>query len=497
MILRTFWHKEESKYMNFSMILYVLAWVLKLEAFSLILPLICAVIYHEWASSAAILLTAVGADVIGLLLGQKKPKRTDYYAREGFITVALCWIIMSLVGALPFFLTGAIPSYIDAVFEIVSGFTTTGSSILTEVEHLGKGLLFWRSFSHWIGGMGVLVLVLTILPLGGGYNLMIMKAESPGPDVSKMVPRVADTAKALYKIYLILTIFMILIFVLSGMPVFDALCIGFGTAGTGGFAVRNSGMADYSMLSQFLITVFMIMFGVNFNVYYMMQQKRIKDALHCEEARIYLIIIAISTFFIGCNILPQVGDLHQAFHHAFFTVGSIITTTGFGTLDFALWPQASQMILLFLMLCGACAGSTGGGLKVSRVIIMMKEIRKELTVIIHPEAVMHIRLEKKSIEHSVVRSVNCYLIMYVLIFLISVFLISWADNFDFTTNFSAVAATFNNIGPGLGMVGPTSNFSTYSDFSKLVLIFDMLAGRLEILPMMILFTPRVWRKSTW
>ena len=482
--------------MNFSMIIYVLGWVLKLEAGIMILPIICALIYQEFWAVQALAVSAVLSLVIGTLATVKGPKRTDYYAREGFVICALSWIVMSLIGALPFYLTGTIPSYIDAVFEIVSGFTTTGASILAEVEHLGKGLLFWRSFSHWVGGMGVLVLVLTILPLGGGYNMMIMKAESPGPDVSKIVPRVADTAKALYKIYAALTLAWIVLFLLSGMSIYDSICIAFGSAGTGGFAVRNSGMADYSMLSQFLISVSMIMFGVNFNVYYLMQKRKFKDALQCEEARVYLGIVAFSTFFFAINIVKMYGgDFLYALHHSFFTVGAIITTTGYATLDFATWPQASQMLILFLMFTGACAGSTGGGFKISRLIIMMKEIGKELLVLVHPEAVKHIRLENKSLEHSVVRSVNCYLIMYVVIFMVSVFLIACADNFDFTTNFSAVAATFNNIGPGLAAVGPTCNFGAYSDFSKIVLTFDMLAGRLEILPMMLLFLPRTWRKS--
>lgn len=482
--------------MNFSMIIYVLGWVLKLEAGIMILPIICALIYQEFWAVQALAVSAILALVIGTLATVKGPKRTDYYAREGFVICALSWIVMSLIGALPFYLTGTIPSYIDAVFEIVSGFTTTGASILSEVEHLGKGLLFWRSFSHWVGGMGVLVLVLTILPLGGGYNMMIMKAESPGPDVSKIVPRVADTAKALYKIYAALTLLWIVLFLLSGMSIYDSICIAFGSAGTGGFAVRNSGMADYSMLSQFLISVSMIMFGVNFNVYYLMQKRKFKDAFQCEEARVYLGIVAFSTFFFAINIVKMYGgDFLYALHHSFFTVGAIITTTGYSTLDFATWPQASQMLILFLMFTGACAGSTGGGFKISRLIIMVKEIGKELLVLVHPEAVKHIRLENKSLEHSVVRSVNCYLIMYVVIFMVSVFLIACADNFDFTTNFSAVAATFNNIGPGLAAVGPTCNFGAYSDFSKIVLTFDMLAGRLEILPMMLLFLPRTWRKS--
>lgn len=474
------------------MILYVLGWVLRIEAMTMLLPVLCGLIYHE--SVFALTVTAVLSFASGLAVTITKPKRTDFYAREGFAMCALCWIVMSLVGALPFYISGTIPSYLDAVFEIVSGFTTTGASILSEVESLGKGLLFWRSFSHWVGGMGVLVLVLTVLPLGSGYNMMIMKAESPGPDVSKMVPRVKDTAIALYKIYFFLTVVMIIVYLCSGMDAYDAICIGFGTAGTGGFAVRNSGMADYSMLSQAFITLFMILFGVNFNVYYLLQRKRFRDALHSEEVRLYLIIILSAVILITLNIIRMYnGDWLYVIHHTFFTCASLITTTGFGTEDFVLWPQFSQMLLLGLMFCGACAGSTGGGIKVSRFIIACKEIGKELLVLIHPEAVKKIRLEGKSLEHQVVRSVNCYLIMYIVIYTVSLLILS-LDNFDFTTTFSAVSATFNNIGPGLGLVGPTANYSLFSPLSKIVLIFDMLAGRLEILPMLVLFLPNTWHR---
>ena len=481
--------------MNINMIIYVLGWVLKLEAGLMLLPMLCALAYKEIWAFNSLAISAIIALIIGMIATIKKPRKTAYYVREGFVICALSWVVMSLIGAIPFYVSGTIPSYIDAVFEIVSGFTTTGASILNEVEHLGKGLLFWRSFSHWVGGMGVLVLVLTILPLGGGYNMMIMKAESPGPDVSKMVPRVADTAKALYKIYFFMTVGWIIIFFISGMDIFDALCIAFGAAGTGGFAVRNSGMEDYGMFCQFLITIAMIMYGINFNVYYMIQKRKFKDALGCEEARVYLGIITVSTLFIAFNILKMYGgNLIYTLHHSFFTVASLITTTGFSTLDFNTWPQSSQMVILFLMFSGACAGSTGGGIKVSRLLILIKEVGKELLVLVHPEAIRHIRLEGKKIEHNVVRSVNCYLIMYIIIFMISLFIISF-DKFDFVTNFSAVSATFNNIGPGLGAVGPIRNYSEYSSISKIVLTIDMLAGRLEILPMMMLFLPRTWRRT--
>lgn len=480
--------------MNYGMIVYLLSWVLKLEGIAMLIPTACALIYGE-STSGVLAAVSIPSILFGQLLSMHKPKNTAFYAREGFVMVSGCWVVLSLVGALPFYISRSIPSFIDALFEIVSGFTTTGSSILPEVEFMGKGLLMWRSLSHWIGGMGVLVLILTVLPLGGGYNMMIMKAESPGPDVSKMMPRVADTAKALYKIYLALTLFAMTVYFLSGMELFDAITIGFGTAGTGGFAVKNSGMAGYSMLSQLFISVFMILFGVNFNVYYLLWRRNWRSALKYEEARIYFVIIIISTLFLGLNVFLQSGEeLLFSFHHALFTVGSLITTTGFSTLDFAKWTQPAQILVIFLMLTGACAGSTGGGFKVSRLLILIKETGKELYMIIHPQAVRTIRLEGKSLEHSVVRSVNCYLILYIFIFLISIFLISF-DGYDFTTNFSAVAATFNNIGPGLSLVGPVENFSFFSNFSKLVLIFNMLAGRLEILPMLILFSPKTWRKT--
>lgn len=479
--------------MNFGMIRYVLGYALKAEAAALVLPILCGLIYREQVYS--LLIAAAVALAGGLALGFRKPHRTVFDAREGFVICALSWILMSLIGALPFWLSGAIPSYVDALFEIVSGFTTTGASILSEVEHLGKTLLFWRSFSHWLGGMGVLVLVLTILPLGGGYNMMIMKAESAGPEVSKVVPRVADTAKALYGIYIFMTLGIIAVFALSGMPLYDSLCIGFGSAGTGGFAVRNSGMADYGMFSQFLIAIAMVLFGVNFNLYYSLERRKWKEALHFEEVRVYFAIILVATAFIAASIYNDCGEnLLQALYHSFFTVTSVITTTGFATLDFSLWSQPAQMILLFLMYSGACAGSTGGGMKVSRLIILTKEVFRELHVLIHPESVRHIRLGGRRVDDNVLRSVNSFLVMYVGLFIVSAFVVSF-DGFDFTTTYSAVAATLNNIGPGLAGVGPYANFGGFSVLSKLVLIFDMLAGRLELLPMLMLLSPRLWQRT--
>ena len=429
----------------------------------------------------------------GFLLTRKRIKNKSMYAKEGFVTVALCWITLSAFGALPFVFAGAIPSYTDALFEVVSGFTTTGSSILTDVEALPKCLLFWRSFTHWIGGMGVLVFVMAILPLAGGNNMYLMKAESPGPSVGKLVPKVRGTAGLLYGMYIGLSVVQLLLLLLGGMPLFDALCTTFGTAGTGGFGVRNDSMASYSAYLQAVVTVFMILFGVNFNAYYLLLKKRVKPAFRMEEVRAYFGIIAAAILLITINISEMFPNVRMAFHHAAFQVGTIITTTGFATTDFNLWPSFSKTILVLLMFIGACAGSTGGGIKVSRIVILFKSILKELDYVVHPHNIKKLKMDGRVVEHSVVRSVNVFLASYMMIFAASLLLIS-LDNFDFTTNFTAVAATMNNIGPGLELVGPTGNFSEFSNFSKLVLTFDMLVGRLELFPLLILFTKNTWTK---
>ena len=408
--------------------------------------------------------------------------------------MALGWIVMSIMGCLPFVFSGEIPFFFDALFEIISGFTTTGASILTDVEALSKCMLFWRSFSHWVGGMGVLVFILAILPLAGGeHNLQLMKAESPGPSVSKLVPRLRETAMMLYKIYLGMTVLMIVILAVSGMPLFDTLCLTFGTAGTGGFGVLNSSVAGYTTFQQAVITVFMMLFGVNFSFYFLLLYKKAKDAFSMEEVRWYFVIYFGAVLLITVNLAGQAGSVLEHFHHAAFQAASIMTTTGFSTVDFNLWPQLSKAVLLLLMFIGACAGSTGGGMKVSRIVVYMKSIKREMAALIHPRSVKVMKLEGKAVDSAMLRSIFSFLSAYLVIFVVSLLIVT-LDGFDLETNFSAVAATFNNIGPGLGGVGPTSNFDGYSVLSKLFLSLDMLIGRLEIFPILLLFAPNTWKK---
>lgn len=479
--------------MNISMILYFLGWVLKIEGILMILPCAIALIYQE-LSGLYFLGIGLFCVTSGWLMSRKKPSNTVFYAKEGFVSVALSWIVLSIFGALPFYFSSEIPLFEDALFEVISGFTTTGASVLSDVESLSRCMLMWRSFTHWIGGMGVLVFILAVLPLAGGYNMHIMRAESPGPSVGKLVPRVKLTAKILYVIYFSMTVLQILILLLSGMPWFDSLAMSFGTAGTGGFGILNSSCGSYTTFQQAVFTIFMILFGINFNVYYLFLIKKPKDALHCEEMRGYLAIIAASILLIAWNIREYYPTILQAIHHSAFQVASIITTTGYSTADFDLWPSFSKTILVILMFVGACAGSTGGGIKVSRIAIAFKTVKKEMSSLIHPRSIKILKYEGKPIEHTVLRSINTYLITYMLIFACSVLLIS-LNEFEPTTNFTAVAATLNNIGPGLEKVGPTCNFGIFSPFSKYVLMFDMLAGRLELFPMLLLFSPRTWMKE--
>ena len=479
--------------MNYGSIRYIIGWILKVEAALMTLPMIVSVVYREKTGVYFVMaaLLCLGA---GVLLSMKKPEKTTYYAKEGYISVALGWIVMSIMGCLPFVFSGEIPFFFDALFEIISGFTTTGASILTDVEALSKCMLFWRSFSHWVGGMGVLVFILAILPLAGGeHNLQLMKAESPGPSVSKLVPRLRETAMMLYKIYLGMTVLMIVILAVSGMPLFDTLCLTFGTAGTGGFGVLNSSVAGYTTFQQAVITVFMMLFGVNFSFYFLLLYKKAKDAFSMEEVRWYFVIYFGAVLLITVNLAGQAGSVLEHFHHAAFQAASIMTTTGFSTVDFNLWPQLSKAVLLLLMFIGACAGSTGGGMKVSRIVVYMKSIKREMAALIHPRSVKVMKLEGKAVDSAMLRSIFSFLSAYLVIFVVSLLIVT-LDGFDLETNFSAVAATFNNIGPGLNVVGPTGNFAGFSMFSKIVLIFDMLAGRLEIFPMLILLAPGTWKK---
>ena len=478
--------------MNRSMIPYILGWVLLCEGALMLLPAAVAVYYGEQAVWAFVI-TIVFCALTGGLLIRRKPQDRVFYLRDGFVVTALCWILISLVGAVPFLLSGSVSHPVDALFETVSGFTTTGASILPEVESLPRGVLFWRSLTHWIGGMGVLVFLLTLLPLTGGSHVNLMKAESPGPQVEKLVPSVQSTAKILYRIYIALTLIQIVLLLAGGMPLFDSLTISFGTAGTGGFGIRNDSMASYSPYLQNVCTVFMILFGVNFNFYFLLLFRRGKRAFEMEEVRWYFAIILISIVIITCNIRGMYDTLRHALRDAAFQVGSIITTTGYSTTDFDLWPGASKTILVTLMLIGACAGSTGGGFKVSRLVVLCKTIRKEMRQVLHPKSVGVTLMDGKPVPHEVLRSINVFMVAYFLIFAASTFLISF-DEFDLVTNFTAVAATLNNIGPGLAAVGPARSFALFSPGAKLVLIFDMLAGRLELFPMLILFGKETWKR---
>lgn len=477
--------------MNFPIIIYIIGYVLKIEGLLMLAPTFVGLFYGE-GQYIVFLICAAATFLFGFLLSFKKPKNQVFYAREAFISVPLCWLFMSIFGCIPFIISGEIPRFIDAFFEMVSGFTTTGSSILTNVEALSHASLFWRSFSHWIGGMGILVFILTVMPIAGGATMHLMRVESPGPQVEKVVPKIKDTSTMLYIIYTVMTVLQIIILIIGNTPIFDAVTLAFGTAGTGGFSVRNNGVAEYSAFAQYVIAIFMILFGVNFNVYVLLVRKHLKQALKFEEARWYTLIIAASVVLVTLNTLSLFPEVEQAFRHALFQVSSIITTTGYATYDFSkYYPQFSQTVLLFLMFIGACAGSTGGGIKVSRITIMFKTVRDELSRIIHPRAVKRVRSGGKAVESSVVRSIVIFLLAYIGVFGVSLLIVT-LDNFDFTTNFSSVAATINNIGPALGEAGPCSNYSGFSDLSKLTFCFDMLAGRLEILPFLVLINPKTW-----
>lgn len=477
--------------MNGSIIRYILGYVIKIEAALLLLPCFVSLIYREQEGVYYLIVACICA-LLGSAVTRKKPTNTVFYLKEGCIATALSWILLSVFGSLPFFLTGEIPSFTNALFETVSGFTTTGASILDNVEALSYCSLFWRSFTHWIGGMGVLVFLLAILPMAGGSHMNLMRAESPGPSVGKLVPKVASTARILYLIYIGLTILEIILLLAGGMPLFDSITTSFGTAGTGGFSIKNDSMMSYSAYIQWVVCIFMVLFGVNFNAYYLILFGKIKKALCLEELRAYLLTILASALFILTQLLRTGHTIFYSLTHSFFQVASIITTTGFATVDFDQWHQSCKTILILLMFIGACAGSTGGGLKVSRILILLKTIARELAGYLHPRGIKKIKMEGKLVEHEIVRSTNVYFITFIIVFTISVFALSLED-LDFATNFTAVAATINNIGPGLELVGPTRNFNLFNNFSKYVLMLDMLAGRLELFPMLLLFYPTIWK----
>ena len=478
--------------MNTSIIRYILGHIIKIEGFLMLLPCVIALIFQE-KELFTYLAVATLCILLGSLMTFKKAKDTVFYLKEGCIATVLSWTFLSLLGALPFMITGEIPSFTDAIFETVSGFTTTGASILTNVEALSYTSLFWRSFTHWIGGMGVLVFLLAIIPLSGGSNMNLMRAESPGPSVGKLVPKMRYTARILYIIYLTMTIIQFILLLIAKMPWFDAICISFGTAGTGGFGILNSSCSSYSVTVQWIITIFMLLFSINFNAYYLILFGQIKEALKMEEVRTFLIAVFATIALITFDISAAFGSSFEALTHAAFQVASLVSSTGFSTIDYDLWPAFSRTLLVLLMFMGACAGSTGGGIKVSRFVIIGKSIKKELHSYIHPKSVKQIVMDGKEVENGVIRSVSIYIITFLAIFVLSILIISLEEK-DLITNFTSVIATLNNIGPGLSMVGPTQNFEHFSNLSKWVFIFDMLAGRLELFPLLLMFHPSIWHE---
>ena len=477
--------------MNYKMIRNILGWLLLFEAGFMLVPLITGICYGE-RETLFFAVTMILCATIGGLCAWNKPKDSVLYAREGFVIVSLSWIALSLFGAIPFFISGVIPNYLDALFETISGFSTTGASILAEVESLPKCMLMWRSFTHWVGGMGVLVFIMAFMPLSGGQNMHIMKAESPGPSVSKLVPRVKTTALILYSIYLVMTFIMFIMLLCGGMNVFESLTTAFGTAGTGGFGVRNDSMTSYSPYIQWVVTVFMLLFSVNFSCYYLILVGRVKDAFNAEF-RTFVTVVGVAILILTLNVRGLFDTLGEGVRHVAFTVATLISTTGFSTVDFNAWPELSRCLLVLIMFIGACAGSTGGGLKISRLMILIRGAFNEIGSLIFPRRVKRVTVDGHPVDAEIVRTTNVYITWYLLVFVASVILISF-DDFDLITNFTAVTATINNIGPGLNMVGPTGNFAHFSVVSKLVLMFDMLAGRLELFPMLVLFSPKTWKK---
>lgn len=475
------------------MIVYIIAKMLGVEGAALLIPAFVAFLYGESDAIQFLIVSAV-LGAIFFIFGRKRPENKVIYAKEGLVIVGLAWILWSLFGALPFVLTGSIPSYVDAFFETVSGFTTTGSTILTDIEALPKGVAFWRSLTHWIGGMGVLVFVMMLTSLDDEHSMHLMRAEVPGPEADKLVPKARATARILYLMYFVLTAAEVVFLMFGGMSFYDALLHSFSTAGTGGFSNRNASVAYYdSAYIDGVITVFMILFGVNFNLYFLIRLKNWKDALKNEELHAYLGIIAGAVAIVTVNILGIYGNIVHAFRYASFQVASVITTTGFCTADFNLWPELSKVVLLGIMVIGACAGSTGGGIKVSRFLILVKSIKQEVRRMLHPKAVTIVKINGKRVGNDTIRSVYIYFISYILVMMVSILLVS-INNFDFATTFSSVLTTLNNVGPGISMVGPVENFHMFSPLSKLVFCMDMLLGRLEIFPYLLLMSPELWRR---
>lgn len=481
--------------MNYEMMLFVIMNIARVEGALMLLPALVALIYGENTVAGKILIIAVLCICLGSVFSRKRPKRSDIFVKDGLMIVGLAWVMFSLLGALPFYFTDAIPRFVDAFFETVSGFTTTGSTILTDIESLPYGIHFWRAFTHWVGGMGVLVFVMAVIPLAGSKSLNIMKAEVPGPTMDKIVPKTRQTAKILYLIYVVMTVAEVVLLVLGGMPLFDALIHTFSTAGTGGFSNKADSVSFYdSAYIDGVITVFMALFGVNFNLFYLLLLGKFARVFKSEELRTYIGIIAVATLLITINIYPMYGSFLTSFRYSSFQVTTIITTTGMMTTDFNLWPSFSKGILLMLMFVGACAGSTGGGLKVSRVLLLGKYIKSEIRKIVHPRSIVSVKVDGKVMDDTVIRSVTAYIMIYMSILVVSYLMIS-LNELDLETTLTSVITCINNVGPGFGeIIGPTQNFSTLSDFSKLVLTLDMLIGRLEIYPILFIFSPRMFKR---
>lgn len=480
--------------MNYKMIIYNIGRILLVEAALLVLPAIISIIYNDGAL-ASFAVTIAALSVTGLLSIHKKPKDRSIYAKEGYVLVAFTWILMSLFGALPFWLSKGIPNFVDAFFETVSGFTTTGSTILSNIEGLPKSLLFWRSFTHWVGGMGILVFVIAVMPKTENSSMHVMRAEVPGPTVGKLVSKLGASARILYGIYCGMSIIQVVLLLAGGMPLFDSLVNTFATAGTGGFGILNNSIEGYNNIYfEMVIAVFMLLFGINFNLYYLFLIRQFKQALKSEELRCYLGIVAAAVIIIATSLIAGNHSAGYAFRHAFFQVASIMTTTGFSSTDFGTWPIIAQLTLLFLMFIGACAGSTGGGIKVSRLMILVKSGMRDIKKAINPRSIETVKVDRQAVEEPVVKSVSVFFAMYIIVLAISAMIVS-LDGRDLTTTLTSVVACIGNIGPGLSAVGPAGNFSGFSVLSKIVLSFDMLAGRLELIPMLMIFSPYAWSKK--
>lgn len=484
--------------MNYKVMGRFISKILAVEAVFMLPALAISIVDGDNRASVSFVFSIfITLGVSAILFVICKGAKQRFFAKEGMVCVGVGWIALSLLGCLPFYISGEIPKFIDALFEMVSGFTTTGASILPEVESLSRGIIYWRSFSHWLGGMGVLVFLLAVVPADGRSNrftMHLLRAESPGPNVGKLAPRMRDTAKILYLLYVFLTILDIVFLLLGRMPLFDAVCTGLGTAGTGGFGIKNDSIAGYSPYIQNVCTVFMLLFGVNFSCYYLLLLKKFREVFKDQELKLYVGLIIVSVTAISINISNMFDNIGQAVHHASFTVASIISSTGFATVDFDQWPNFSKAIILLLMMIGACAGSTGGGFKVGRLLLLIKSVRRGIRRTINPNKVDVVRNNGHAVSEKLVDGVNVYTATYFLIILISFLLIS-VDGYSVATNISAAVSCINNIGPGFDMVGPACNYGMFSDFSKIVLIFDMLAGRLEILPILILFSRDVWSRN--